>query len=36
MTLLIKKQDENCIERAQINESLTEFKKIYIIFCNDT
>ena len=27
MTLLIKKKDENCIERAQVNERLTEFKK---------
>ena len=34
MTLLIKKKDENCIERAQVNERLTEFKKK--INCNDT
>ena len=34
MTLLIKKWDENCIERAQLNERLTELKKNY--FCNDT
>ena len=27
MTLLIKKYDENCIERAQVNERLTEFRK---------
>ena len=27
MTLLIKKIDENFIERAQVNERLTEFKK---------
>ena len=34
MTLLIKKKDENCIERAQVNERLNEFKKK--INCNDT
>ena len=27
LTLFIKKYDENCIERAKVNERLTEFKK---------
>ena len=27
-----KKWDENCIERAQVNKRLTEFKKICIFF----
>ena len=27
MTLLITKQDENCIERAQVNDRLIELKK---------
>ena len=29
ITLLIKKEDENCIGRAQVNESLTSFKKYF-------
>ena len=31
MTLLIKKLDENCIKRAQVNERLIEFKKKFIM-----
>ena len=30
MTLLITKKDENCIERAQVNERLVEFKKNFL------
>ena len=33
MTLLIRKSDENCIEGAQVNERLIEFKKKR---CHDT
>ena len=32
ITLLIKKEDENCIGRAQVNESLTSFKKDFFFF----
>ena len=32
ITLLFKKEDENCIGRAQVNECLTSFKKDFFFF----